>query len=92
MWRWRWGGPLESCRIPRIVDVIHSFTIPVLRIKQDAIPGMTIPMWFQATQTGNFEIACAQLCGVGHSRMRGFVTVDTPEQYEAWLKEQEEYL
>lgn len=73
-------------------DVIHSFFIPVLRIKQDAVPGMTIPVWFEATQTGQFEIACAQLCGNGHTRMRGFVSVDTAADYETWMKEQESYL
>jgi cytochrome c oxidase subunit II len=70
------------------MDVIHSFFIPVLRVKQDMIPGMVIPVWFQANKTGQFEIACAQLCGVGHSRMRGFVTIDTEEDYEAWFQEQ----
>ncbi len=69
-------------------DVIHGFGIPVLRVKQDAIPGMMIPIWFEANKTGQFEIACAQLCGVGHTLMRGFVTVDTPEAFDAWLKEQ----
>jgi len=74
------------------LDVIHSFAIPVLRIKQDAIPGMNIPVWFEATKTGQFDIQCAQLCGLGHSRMRGFVTVATEEQFAAWLQEQESYL
>ena len=73
-------------------DVIHSFFIPVLRVKQDTIPGMSIPVWFEATQTGHFEIACAQLCGVGHTLMRGFVTIDTPEQYAAWMADQEAQL
>lgn len=71
-------------------DVIHSFALPVMRVKQDAIPGMTVPVWFEAVETGQFEIACAQLCGLGHYRMKGFFSVDTPEQYEAWLKEQAE--
>jgi cytochrome c oxidase subunit II len=69
-------------------DVIHSFGIPVMRVKQDAIPGMDIPIWFQATQTGNFEIACAQLCGLGHYRMRGAFQVIAPEEFQAWLDEQ----
>jgi cytochrome c oxidase subunit II len=74
-------------------DVIHSFFLPVLRVKQDAIPGMTIPLWFQANRTGhNFEIACAQLCGLGHFRMKGQLSIDTPEEYNAWLKEQEKDL
>jgi len=71
-------------------DVIHSFNMPVMRVKQDAIPGMTVPVWFEATDTGQFEIACAQLCGLGHYRMKGFFSIDTPEQYAAWLKEQAE--
>ena len=70
-------------------DVIHSFSIPVLRVKQDVIPGMTIPVWFEATATGQYEIACAQLCGVGHTLMRGFVSIDSPEAFDAWMTEQE---
>ncbi|MBI3314220.1 MAG: cytochrome c oxidase subunit II [Candidatus Omnitrophica bacterium] len=68
-------------------DVIHSFSLPVMRVKQDTIPGQNISVWFEATQTGKFEIACAQLCGLGHYRMRGFFIIDTPEVFEAWLKE-----
>ncbi|MBI3540960.1 MAG: cytochrome c oxidase subunit II [Deltaproteobacteria bacterium] len=70
-------------------DVIHSFFIPVLRVKQDTIPGMLIPVWFQAKDTGQFEIGCAQLCGVGHTLMRGFVSIDTPEEYATWMAQQE---
>lgn len=69
-------------------DVIHSFSLPVMRVKQDAIPGMKIPIWFEATQTGSFEIACAQLCGLGHYRMRGAFQVMAPEEFQAWLDEQ----
>jgi cytochrome c oxidase subunit 2 len=68
-------------------DVIHSFFLPVMRIKQDAVPGQSIPMWFEAKQTGDFEIACAQLCGLGHYRMRGFFIVNTQEDFEKWLTE-----
>ena len=68
-------------------DVIHGWNIPVLRVKQDTIPGARIPVWFTATQTGHYEIACAQLCGLGHYRMRGDVLVDTPEDYQKFLKE-----
>jgi len=50
----------------------------VMRVKQDANPGQFIPVWFEAVKTGKFEIACAQLCGLGHYRMRGFFTVETP--------------
>lgn len=69
-------------------DVIHSFSLPVMRVKQDTIPGMSIPVWFTPTKTGNFEIACAQLCGLGHYRMKGFLTIHTEEEYDAWLNEQ----
>ena len=88
-------------------DVIHSFTLPELRVKQDAIPGMTIPVHFQATMTSEeflettigtaregrgLEVTCAQLCGLGHYRMRGFFTVHDDEGYQAWLDVQAEYL
>ena len=68
-------------------DAIHSFFIPELRVKQDAVPGMMIPVWFQAIQTGEFQIACAELCGLGHYRMRARVVVHDPESYEAWYDE-----
>lgn len=73
-------------------DVIHNFFLPVMRVKQDAIPGMTIPLWFEATETGKFEIACAQLCGVGHTQMRGFFNVMTQQEYDAWYNEEEKSL
>lgn len=73
-------------------DVIHNFFLPVMRVKQDAIPGMTIPLWFQATETGKFEIACAQLCGVGHTQMRGFFNVMTQEEFDKWYDEEEKSL
>jgi cytochrome c oxidase subunit II len=83
----------------RSKDVIHSFGVPEFRVKQDAIPGLTIPIWFiptittadMRTKLGNpefqYEIACAQLCGLGHARMRGFVTVQTAEEFQKWLDE-----
>ncbi len=69
-------------------DVIHSFFLPEFRVKQDAVPGMKTKIWFEALRVGHWEIACAELCGLGHFRMKGFVTVDTPEDYEKWLAEQ----
>ncbi len=69
-------------------DVIHCFDLPVMRVKQDVIPGMSIPIWFEAKDTGEFEIACAQLCGLGHYRMKGFFIVETKEKFNAWLLEQ----
>ena len=71
-------------------DVIHSFNIPVMRVKQDAIPGQNIPIWFQAKETGHFEIACAQLCGVGHTTMRGDVFIDSPEDFAKWQAENQQ--
>jgi cytochrome c oxidase subunit II len=80
-------------------DVIHSFNVPEFRVKQDAVPGMSIPVWWVPTVTTAemrqrlnkpefvYEIACAQLCGLGHYRMRGFYSIKTQEAYDAWLKE-----
>lgn len=69
-------------------DVIHSFFLPVARVKQDAVPGITVPIWFEATKTGEFEIACAQLCGLGHYRMRGAFNVMTQDQWNSWMAEE----
>lgn len=67
-------------------DVIHSFKIIAMRVTQDAIPGMRIPVWFKPTQEGRYQINCAQLCGVGHTSMSGgFVIVESQEKYEKWL-------
>ena len=88
-------------------DVIHNFKLPELRVSQDAIPGMTIPVHFTATMTSDeflktvvgtpregkgLEIACAQLCGLTHYRMRGYLTIDSEEEYNAWLASEAEYL
>src|SRR5947208_8187189 len=56
-------------------DVIHSFGLYEMRVKQDAIPGMSMPVWFVPNRVGEYEITCSQLCGLGHFRMRGFVTI-----------------
>jgi len=71
-------------------DVIHSFYLPNFRVKIDATPGMINTMWFQATETGKFEIACAELCGNSHYRMKGYLTVDSEEDYNNWLQSLEE--
>lgn len=68
-------------------DVIHSFSIPVMRVKQDAIPGMRIPVWFEATKTGTYQVACAQLCGNNHYKMLAPMVIRTQAEYEAWLVE-----
>ncbi len=81
-------------------DVIHSFTLNRMRVKQDMVPGLETPVWFTPTVTTaemaeregagedfNYEISCSQLCGLGHYRMRGFLTIDTQEAFETWLVE-----
>jgi len=88
-------------------DVIHNFKLPEFRVSQDAISGMEIPVWFKATMTTEefletakgtaregmgFEIACAQLCGLGHYRMKGYLTVHDDKGYGEWMDEQQEYL
>jgi cytochrome c oxidase subunit 2 len=70
-------------------DVIHSFFLPHFRLKQDAMPGRQIPLWFEATKTGEFEIPCAELCGFGHSGMKGLLVVHTPEEYQKWFKDKQ---
>jgi cytochrome c oxidase subunit II len=67
-------------------DVIHSFFLPNFRVKQDAVPGLPQQVWFEATETGEFELACAELCGTGHTRMRGRVVVQSLEEFEAWAR------
>lgn len=69
-------------------DVIHSFFVPALRLKQDAVPGRRILAWFQATKTGKWEIPCAELCGFGHSGMKGLLTVHSADDYRAWRLKQ----
>ncbi|MBI3126373.1 MAG: cytochrome c oxidase subunit II [Candidatus Tectomicrobia bacterium] len=65
-------------------DVIHSFFLPHLRLKQDVVPGRAIKAWFQATKPGKWEIPCAELCGVGHSGMKGWLFVHPEAEYKAW--------
>jgi cytochrome c oxidase subunit II len=67
------------------MDVLHSFFLPNLRVKQDAVPGSTIPMWFRATEKGTYDLVCAELCGWGHYKMKGRLTVESKEDYERWL-------
>ena len=73
-------------------DVIHSFGLIEMRVKQDIIPGMQMPVWFIPNRIGPYEISCSQLCGLGHFRMRGFVTVQSVADYDKWFAEQEREL
>ena len=68
-------------------DVIHSLSIQAMRIGQDAIPGISTPMWFRPVRTGNYEIICGQLCGLGHYAMRALMTVESQSEYDQFLKE-----
>lgn len=68
-------------------DVIHSFYIPNVRLKVDAIPGRMTRMWFEPVQTGEFDIACAEMCGTYHYRMQARMTVYTQEEYDQWMSE-----
>jgi cytochrome c oxidase subunit 2 len=63
-----------------------------MRVKQDAIPGMNIPVWFVPTRQGEYEITCSQLCGLGHFRMRGFVTIQSDADFRKWIDDQEKEL
>lgn len=66
-------------------DVLHSFSVPTWRLKQDAVPGREIKGWFKATVPGTFDIQCAEICGVAHGIMAARVVVDTPEDYAKWV-------
>jgi cytochrome c oxidase subunit 2 len=73
----------------RSQDVTHSFFVRELRLKQDAVPGMEIHMHFTANDPGDYEIVCAQLCGLGHYRMHSVLTVMAETDFEKWMKDQE---
>jgi len=69
-------------------DVIHSLFLPNFRVKQDAVPGMSIPVVFVPTEEGRFEVACTELCGLGHYRMMGFFNVLSQGEFDDWLQQQ----
>lgn len=71
------------------VDVVHSFFLPNFRVKQDAVPGRVVEVWFTPDRPGTYQIACAQLCGVGHYTMRGNVTVESQSAFDEWIRTQE---
>jgi cytochrome c oxidase subunit 2 len=66
-------------------DVLHSFFLPNMRIKQDVVPGMQQYVWFRANKLGRYDIVCAELCGWGHYKMRGRLTVESREDFDRWL-------
>jgi cytochrome c oxidase subunit 2 len=67
------------------LDVLHDFSVPVFRIKQDAVPGRSITGWFEATQTGEFDIQCAEICGIGHGIMAGRIHIEDANTHAAWI-------
>jgi len=69
-------------------DVLHSFSIPVFRLKQDAIPGRVITGWWEATRTGTHDIQCVEICGIGHGMMAARIVIESPEQHAAWIASQ----
>jgi len=69
-------------------DVIHNFFVRELRLKQDLVPGMEIPLQFQADKPGTYEVPCSELCGLGHHQMRSVLIVMTPDDFEEWLRQQ----
>ena len=68
-------------------DVMHSFSIPVFRLKQDAVPGRVIVGWFEATKTGTYDIQCAEMCGIGHALMPARVVIESAAEHAAWIKQ-----
>jgi cytochrome c oxidase subunit 2 len=80
------GKPIRV--ILKSKDVIHSFFMPNLRFKQDTVPGREIQAWFQADKPGKYEIPCAELCGFGHSGMKGWLYVLSADDYQQWVRTQ----
>ncbi len=81
--------PVNKTVIVRLTskDVIHSFGVPAMRVKQDVIPGMITSAWFTPNKIGQFEIACSQLCGMGHYRMRGIINVVSQSDFDQWIQQ-----
>jgi cytochrome c oxidase subunit II len=73
-------------------DVVHSFTLNEMRVRQDATPGQSVQTWFTATTTGRWEIGCSQLCGLGHYRMRGAFSVVSAEEWAQWQQREVELI
>ena len=75
----------------RSIDVLHNFYVPQFRSKMDAVPGTITFYWFEPNKNGEYEVLCAEYCGVGHYAMRGGVEVQSTEDYNLWLSEQETF-
>jgi cytochrome c oxidase subunit 2 len=72
----------------RSKDVLHSFWVPALRLKQDAVPGRSIRGWFEPILEGSYEVVCTEICGVGHTMMKGAMQVLSREEYDQWVQTQ----
>lgn len=83
------GKPVKM--LLRAVDVLHNFYVPEFRAKMDMIPGSVTYYWFTPTRAGSFDALCAELCGTGHTFMRGTVVVDPDDKYQAWLQQQKTF-
>lgn len=83
------GKPVKM--VLRSIDVLHDFYVPEFRAKMDMVPGMVTYFWFTPTRTGEFEILCAELCGVGHGYMRGYVQIEEESDYQGWLEGQQTF-
>ena len=81
------GQPVELTLVSQ--DVIHGFYVRELRVQQDMVPGMQIPVRFTPTRIGKYEIACTQLCGLGHYRMRAYLEVVSQSDFHNWMQEHE---
>ena len=83
------GRPVRVVLVAK--DVIHSFFVPQMRLKQDAVPGREVEVWFEATKEGSYEIPCAELCGFGHSQMKGELRVLSAAEFDAWVAEKKAF-
>jgi cytochrome c oxidase subunit 2 len=83
------GQPVKM--LLRSTDVLHDFYVPEFRAKMDIIPDMVTYFWFTPSRTGNFDVLCAELCGIGHHIMRGKVFIDTETDYRAWVAQQKTF-
>ena len=68
-------------------DVLHNFSVPVFRLKQDAIPGRTITGWFEPTKVGEYDIQCAEICGIGHGIMGARIHIESAAEHAAWMSQ-----
>jgi cytochrome c oxidase subunit 2 len=69
-------------------DVLHSFSVPVFRLKQDAVPGRTVTGWVKPTLAGTFDIQCAEICGIGHGLMPARMVIESAEAHDGWMRQQ----